>query len=129
MAHRQIQSSNTHLGEMSLHRQPERRASKRFRVVYDFRYRVVGVEVFSRGKTVNMSTGGMLLAIDRVLSPGLLVEVEVDWPVKLAEQVSLKLVVEGQIVRSDKNDVALVGVKILRHTFHTASSQGVAGNH
>jgi hypothetical protein len=106
---------------MPLHRQQERRASKRFLVVYDFRYRVVGVEVFSRGKTVNMSTGGMLLAIDRVLSAGLLVEVEIDWPVKLADKVSLMLVVQGEIVHSEKNDVALAGVKILRHTFRTAS--------
>jgi hypothetical protein len=103
--------------------QPERRASWRFPIVCDVRYRVARVEVFSRGKTVNMSSGGMLLAIDRVLPPNLQVDVEVDWPVKLADQVSLKLVVKGKIVRSEQNDVALVGIKISRYRFRTASSR------
>src|SRR5260370_11042032 len=114
---------------MSPHNQAERRACARFPIVRDVRYRVVGVEVFSRGKTVNMSSGGMLLAIDRVLSPRLLVEVEVDWPVKLADQVSMKLVVRGRIVRSEKNDVALARLKISRYTFHTASGRSIVHNH
>jgi hypothetical protein len=49
------------------------------------------------------------------------VEVEVDWPVKLDDQVPMKLVVSARVVRSKEDDVALAGVKILRYTFHTAS--------
>jgi hypothetical protein len=48
-------------------------------------------------------------------------EIEVDWPVITADVGSLKLSIQGQIVRSKKNDVALAGVKILRHTFHKTS--------
>jgi hypothetical protein len=103
-------------------RPPERRSTQRFLIERDVRYRVVGVDAFSCGKTVNISSRGMLLAVDRVLSTGLLVEVEIDWPVKLADQVSLKLVIVGQIVRSTNNDVALAGVKISRYKFRTAGN-------
>lgn len=61
-----------------------------------------------------MSASGLLITTDRVLSPGCLVEVEIDWPVKGADGAPLKLFVQGHIVRSD---VALAGVKILRYTF------------
>ena len=79
-----------------------------------------GVEEFGRGKTLNISSSGILVTTDRVLAPGLRLEVEIDWPVRLDGQVSLKLVVQGKIVRSAKNDVAVAGVKISRHTFRTS---------
>jgi hypothetical protein len=93
---------------------PERRSSQRFLIECDVRYRVLKIEEFGSGKTVNMSASGILITTDRVLSPGLLVEVEIDWPVKAADGVPLKLFVQGQIVRSN---VALASVKILRYTF------------
>jgi hypothetical protein len=105
---------------------PERRASKRFRIECDVRYQVIGRGVFEgflTGKTVNMSSGGVLLATDRVLTPGLRVQLEVDWPVKLNDEVKLKLVIRGKVVRSEEGVVALAGVKISRHTFHTASGR------
>ena len=80
-------------------------------------------EEFGRGKTVNISSSGILFATDRVLSPGLRVEVEVEWPVKLDNRVSMKLVIVGRVVRSKKNDVALAAVKITRYTFHTAAQR------
>jgi hypothetical protein len=104
--------------------QPERRASKRFPIERTIRYRVVGhstVGESGNGKTVNMSSGGILIITDRPLSPGMRLEIEVDWPLITADEGSLKLSIQGQIVRSKKDDVVLSGVKILRHTFHTAS--------
>jgi hypothetical protein len=75
-----------------------------------------------------MSGNGILLTADRMLSPGLPVEVEIDWPVRRTDGAPLKLVVRGRIVRSEKNDVALAGVRISRYTFQTASRWIVAGN-
>ena len=91
------------------------------------RYRLVGrgaFEVFSYGKTVNMSGNGILLVTDSVLPPGFLIEVEIDWPARLPDDVPLKMVVRGKVVRSEKTDVALAGVKILRYAFHTAGVTG-----
>ena len=62
------------------------------------RYRVIGrdaYEVFSHGKTVNMSGNGILLVTDGVLVPGLLLEVKIDWPARLDERIRLKLLVKG----------------------------------
>ena len=93
---------------------PERRSSQRFLIECDVRYRVLRIEEFGSGKTVNMSANGILITTDRVLSPGCLVEVEIDWPVKAPDGVPLKLFVQGQIVRSS---IGLAAVKILRYTF------------
>jgi hypothetical protein len=97
----------------------ERRAFQRFGIECDVRYRVMGIEVFGNGKTVNVSRCGALLAIDRLLSAGLAVEVEMDWPAKMADGGSLKLVLRGQIVRSEKNGVALAAMKISWYRFIT----------
>ena len=65
-----------------------------------------------------MSRGGILLAIDRVLAWGLSIELEVDWPVRLADENPVKLVIKGKIVWSKKNGVALAGVTIGWYGFH-----------
>jgi hypothetical protein len=104
--------------------QPERRASQRFSIERTISYRVVGhgpVGESGSGKTVNMSGSGILIVTDHHLSPGMRLQIEVDWPVIAADGGSLKLFIQGEIVRSKKNDVALAGVKILRHTFHKTS--------
>lgn len=92
------------------------------------RYRLIdggASEAFSHGKTVNMSGSGILLITDSVLPPGFLIEVEIDWPARLPNGVPVKMVVRGKVVRSEKRDVALAGVRILRYAFHTAGGQGV----
>jgi hypothetical protein len=76
------------------------------------------------GRTVNISSSGVLVAIDRVLSPRSRVEIEMDWPAKLDNAVSIKLVISGRVVRSKEGEVALAGVKIVRHAFHTVSKKG-----
>ena len=99
--------------------QKERRAFQRYGIEHGVRYRVIGIEISGSGKTVNMSRGGILLAIDRVLAWGLSVELEVDWPVRLADEDPVKLVIKGKIVWSKKNDVALAGVTIAWYEFHS----------
>jgi len=90
------------------------------------RYRVIGQDAyatFSHGKTVNMSGSGILLVTDGVLAPGRLIEVEIEWPTRLDDGVPLKMVVRGTVVRSEKRDVALAGVRIVRYDFRTAGLQ------
>lgn len=78
-------------------------------------------DVSGTGRTVDISSGGILIVTDRPLLPGMRLEIEVDWPLITTDEGSLKLSIQGRIVRSEENDVALAGVKILRHTFHTTS--------
>ena len=82
--------------------QPERRASQRFSIDRRIRYRVVGrrhAGVSGDGKTVNMSSVGILIATDQILSYGWRVEVEIEGPFRVDDQVFSKLVVTGTIVR------------------------------
>ena len=101
----------------------ERRGFQRFRIECDVRYRVIGIDVSGSGKTLNMSRSGALLAVDRLLSPGLRVEVEIDWPVGVASRVPMKLVIKGRIVRSQKNHAVVVAMTISWYEFHTIADQ------
>jgi hypothetical protein len=101
----------------------ERRAFQRFDVECSVRYRVIAVEVSGSGKTVNISRSGVLLAIDRSLCAGLRVEIEMDWPAKAPVDVSFKLVIKGRIVRSMKNGIALVAIKISWYGFRAEVPQ------
>lgn len=68
---------------------------------------------------MNISSNGMLLAIDRILVPGLPVEVRVNWPAKLDERVNLMLVVFGRVVRVVSGGVTQVAVSIGSYEFRT----------
>jgi hypothetical protein len=72
------------------------------------------------GRTVNMSSSGMLFVADRVLAPGRKVEVLVQWPVKLDEQVGLKLIVLGEVVRVGSEGPIQAAIRIERHEFRTS---------
>ena len=101
----------------------ERRASQRFAIERRIRYRVVGrrgpVGLSGSGKTINMSSVGMLIETDQLLLSGWRVEVEVSGPFQVDDQVFLKLLVTGRIVRSVSSPVPLAGLHISRHTFQT----------
>lgn len=99
---------------------PDRRASKRFSIERRIRYRTAGrgsIGISGSGRTVNMSSVGMLIATDRGLSVGWRIEVEVDGPFQVDDQVYWKLIVTGSIVRSESGAVPLVALKISRHEF------------
>jgi hypothetical protein len=101
----------------------ERRGFQRFRIECEVQYRVIGIDLSGSGKTLNMSRNGVLLAIDRLLSPGLRVEVEIDWPVRVAGKIPMKLAIKGRIVRSQKNHVVVAGMTISWYEFRTVADQ------
>jgi hypothetical protein len=103
--------------------QPERRAYTRFSIERNIRFRVVGrgpVGLTGSGRTVNMSSGGMLIATDHFLSPGWRIEVEVSGPFQVDDRAFLKLVIMGRIVRSESGAVTLAALKISSHEFKLA---------
>ena len=73
------------------------------------------------GITIDISSSGLLLATDRVLSPGLKVELRIHWPAKLDGRVRLNLVVFGKVIRVASEGVMQAGVKIDRYVFRTHS--------
>jgi CheY-like chemotaxis protein len=68
------------------------------------------------GETLNISSKGLLFATDEALEPGQLLQVSVDWPARLENQVPLKLVAEGRIVRNLNGQAAM---RIDKYEFRT----------
>ena len=73
-------------------------------------------EVASAGKTVNISSSGILFTTDHMLLPGRRVEISINWPAKLDNKCALKLVARGRIVRFQDGIAAL---EIMHHEFRT----------
>jgi CheY-like chemotaxis protein len=67
-------------------------------------------------ETLNISSKGLLFATEEALQPGQLLQVSVDWPARLENQVPLKLVAEGRIVR---NLNGLAAMHIDKYEFRT----------
>ncbi|HEY3823165.1 MAG TPA: response regulator [Bryobacteraceae bacterium] len=67
-------------------------------------------------ETLNISSKGLVFATDEQLQTGQLIQVSVDWPARLENQVPLKLVAEGRIVR---NVNGLLAMRIDKYEFRT----------
>jgi hypothetical protein len=106
--------------------QSDRRSSERMAIVRDVQYRVLNDktgEVSASGKTVNMSSSGILFTTEHLLLPGRRVEVAVSWPAQLDNKCALKLVARGRIVRFQEGMAAL---EILHHEFRTKATRPAA---
>ncbi|MGE5570615.1 MAG: PilZ domain-containing protein [Rhodospirillales bacterium] len=102
----------------------ERRSSARFPIEQEVRYKIFNrntIEVGS-GKTVNMSSRGVLFTTERMLGPGERVELSVNWPAQLDNRCPLKLVTTGRVVRTNG---ALAAIAIERYEFRTQGSHGL----
>jgi len=100
----------------------ERRASDRFPIEREVRYKVLnrraaGADETGMGKTLNMSSNGVLFTTDTMLIPGRRVELAISWPAQLNSKVALKLVARGRVVRSEAGSAA---VEIQQYEFRTA---------
>jgi len=74
------------------------------------------VEPSVNGKTVNISSSGVLFTSEEVLFPGRRVELSINWPAQLNSKCALKLVARGRVVRFEDG---LVALEILQHEFRT----------
>jgi PilZ domain-containing protein len=109
---------------MSVQHNPnERRASERQPIEREVQYRVLSRrdgEVAAAGKTVNISSSGVLFTTTQTLLPGRRVELAIDWPAQLNHTCALKLVARGRVVRFEGDRAAL---EILQHEFRTKATR------
>jgi len=82
------------------------------------------------GKTLDLSSGGLLFDPGRHLPEGLNVELSITWPVLLHNVAPLQLVVSGRIVRASGRSIA---VRTVQHEFRTVAAtpehrNGIARN-
>ena len=74
------------------------------------------------GKTLNMSSGGVLFTTESPLPEGERVELAVSWPAQLNDVLPLKLVAMGRLIRSEESQAAIA---IERYEFKTRGTNGL----
>jgi hypothetical protein len=97
----------------------ERRAKARFPVRLTVRYRTLsnGPALVGIGRTVNMSSGGVLIASDQAkVHAGTRLQLTVDWPFLLHGSTPLQLIVSCQVTRCHLRQFA---VKLEQYQFRT----------
>jgi hypothetical protein len=102
--------------------QADRRHSDRFPIEREVRYRVLNKrssEEVGDGKTVNISSSGVLFTVEHMLLPGRRMELAISWPAQLNNKTALKLVARGRVVRFEGGRAA---IEIQQYEFRTQSS-------
>jgi hypothetical protein len=103
----------------------DRRGADRFPIEREIRYRVTtrrGVCEEGVGKTINISSNGVLFTTDRALAPGKRIELSISWPAQLDHKCPLKLVARGRIARQEEGTAA---AEIIQYEFRTQGSKGL----
>jgi hypothetical protein len=105
----------------NLKRQPEdRRSTNRMPIQRDVRYRIIGDKnpgaPVGSGKTLNISSGGVLFTTESGLPKDARVELAVSWPALIDNVTPIKLVALGVLVRATETQAA---ISIERHEFRT----------
>ena len=100
----------------------ERRSNDRFPIVRDVRYKVLssrGNPETGTGKTIDVSSAGVLLSAQTPLTLGKKVELSISWPAQLDGKCALKLVARGRVTRCLGTEVA---IEIDKYEFRTQGS-------
>ena len=104
----------------------ERRTRNRYPIERELKYKVLGAREniiqVGLGKSLNMSSSGVLFTTESILLEGLVVELAVSWPALLDNVLPLKLIARGRLVRADGTQAAMT---IERYEFRTRGSNGL----
>lgn len=103
----------------------ERRRRQRFDIECEMRFRLLDSRrhlPLQLGKTVNISSKGVLFEAGMELPVGKRVELTISWPARLNDRCRLKMIAVGRIIRNDRGKTAAL---IQKHEFRT---QGAALN-
>jgi c-di-GMP-binding flagellar brake protein YcgR len=103
----------------------ERRDASRFPIEREVRFKVLNKRSAGEegtGKTVNISSGGVLFTTDKILTPGKLLELSISWPAQLDNKCQLKLVARGRVARMEEGRAA---IEIQQYEFRTQGSKSL----
>ena len=84
-------------------------------------YRVLssfGKDQFGTGKTINMSSCGILFTSDQVLPVGRRLELSISWPALRNRKLAIRLLARGRVVRVEYSLTA-TAIEIQQHEFLT----------
>ena len=97
----------------------ERRSSDRFPIEREVRYKILSKRTTMEegtGKTINISSNGVLFTTDQILLPGKRLELSISWPAQLDNKCQLKLVAQGRVARLEQGRAA---IEIQKYEFRT----------
>ena len=97
----------------------ERREDRRYDIQLELRWKLIRrrrVIDTGTGRTVDLSSGGIMFETGRDLPVGLNVELSIQWPVRLHNVAPLQLIVSGRIVRTGEGWAA---IRTVQHEFRT----------
>ena len=102
----------------------DRRTLGRFPIERELRFRMMSKrnEIVGSGRTINMSSKGLLFKTDRTLMAGKRLEMAISWPAQLDNRCALKLIVRGKIVRAEPG---MIAVSIEQYEFRTLGANGL----
>jgi hypothetical protein len=104
----------------------ERRSCNRLPVEREVKYKIFeghnSVIRVGLGKSLNMSSSGVLFTTESILREGAQVELAVSWPALLDNVLPLKLVACGRLVRSEGTQAAM---SIVKYEFKTRGCNGL----
>jgi len=106
---RSVEGALKHANE-SEKKTAERRNNARFPCRLAVSYQTLEHPILSgqgTSETLNISSKGILFTSNEKFETGQLVQVSLDWPARLENQVPLKLVAEGRIVRNSNGQTAM----------------------
>ena len=98
-------------------REVERRLRCRYPLTLDVQYKLLATdsdEQVGIGKTINVSSAGLLFEATHGLPARRLIQIFIDWPLLQEGAHPLRLVMYGRVIRSDGN---LSAVRVSRHEF------------
>ncbi len=100
----------------------DRRENRRYELVLELKWKLVRrrkVLESGSGRTLDLSSGGVLFEAGRPLPVGLQVEMSIAWPALLHNVAPMQLVVSGRVVRTDG---ARAAIQMVQHEFRTAGA-------
>ena len=101
----------------------DQRLNRRYPIALEIEYKLLRkgrVERLGLGRTLNVSSGGVLFEANESLPAGSSIEILMQWPFLLEGVCPLKLVIHGSVVRSDSKRIA---VRTKQHEFRTAGAR------
>jgi hypothetical protein len=107
----------------------DQRKKHRFPMHRELRYKVLDDDTIvesGMGHTLDLGSGGVAFRIDSILTPGVLVELSISWPVLLGDTCPVRLVVLGRVLRSSLRASACTMIKYEFRTQGRAFQAGAA---
>jgi hypothetical protein len=117
-------ADNQRSGPVSGGRREERRSDRRYPIEADLEYRITNrkrVIKTGSGRTVDISSNGILFESNLSLPRGLKIELSINWPALPATTSRIELLAEGRTVRGERN---LTAVQIQKYMFRGRQRAG-----